>query len=117
MIQPVEVYSARRDGGRCVPILYSLGNLVTLEPYPHARLSLLTRLTLARDDSANGRIRPTTLHITPVLLSRGILPGGGGYCELNPLADVLEDSHPLEAPGRLRRIGRYCRLGCPGEIG
>lgn len=57
VLQPFEVYRARRDGGRLVPIYYSLGNLVNPFSAPYLRRSGIARVTLARGALPDGTRR------------------------------------------------------------
>lgn len=55
--QPVEFYTTKRDPDRCVPIFYSIGNLLTPFLHPAFRRSHVVRLTLGRGMSRDGQTR------------------------------------------------------------
>lgn len=67
--QPVEIYRPAGDPARCVPILYSVGNLTSVVSHPSNVVSLIARLRLSTGRmGSTRRTLVTGLDLTPVVL-------------------------------------------------
>lgn len=67
VIQPLEFYRAKRDGGRVVPIFYSLGNLINNYAADYLCDSLIARINLISGNMAgNKKIFVTSVNLQKV---------------------------------------------------
>ena len=108
VVQPLEVLELGGTPPRCVPVIYSLGNLTPVFSHPACAVSLVARITLARDrrSGSAGRVRLRRLEVTPVALLQEDGPNGP-LLRLWRLRELLTrpDSAPLAQ--YVEEMGRY----------
>jgi hypothetical protein len=102
--QPMEIYTTRDGAERCVPIIYSLGNLTGILSHPASVLSLIARLDLTKTQDG---ISISRVSLKPVVQ---LAQKATGALQVLPLTDIEGGRATVSEPGYAEQLFQYADL-------